>query len=241
MLVLESAEQGVFKSSALQALCPDPEWFSDDLPLNVDSKQLIERTAGKWIVEASDLAGFRASQVEGLKGLLSRQVDGPVRLAYARLPVEAPRQFIIIGTTNSYTYLSDQTGNRRFWPVRIAAFDLPWITTHRDQVWAEAATREATGDSIRLDPALYADAATQQARRMYAHPWAEALSDEYAAQTGSLRVTPDDLWTFLAVPVERRTILGSRILAQAMQELGFRRISIRSPRGVIVRGWGKDT
>ena len=45
MLVLES-EQGKLKSSALQALCPEPGWFSDDLPLNVDAKQIIERTGG---------------------------------------------------------------------------------------------------------------------------------------------------------------------------------------------------
>ena len=241
MLVLESQVQGVFKSTALQALCPDPDWFSDDLPLNVDSRQLIERTSGKWIVEASDLSGMRTSQVEGLKGLLSRQVDGPVRMAYARLPVEAPRQFIIIGTTNSFTYLSDQTGNRRFWPVRIASFNMPWITAHRDQLWAEAATREATGDSIRLDPALYAEAATQQAHRMYDHPWAEALGAYYSGTGGSLRVTPDDLWTFLAVPVERRTAQGSRIIAQAMQELGFRRITIRTDTDTIVKGWGRDS
>jgi predicted P-loop ATPase len=155
--------------------------------------------------------------------------------------VEVPRQFILIGTTNSYTYLSDQTGNRRFWPVRVEAFDLPWITTHRDQVWAEAAHREAVGDSIRLDPALYTDAATQQQSRMYDHPWAEALSEEYGGQRGTLRLKPDDLWTFLAVPVERRTALGSRILAQAMQGLGFRRISIRSDMDTVVKGWGRES
>ena len=241
MLVLESAEQGVFKSTALQALCPISEWFSDDLPLNVSSKEIVERTAGKWLIEASEISGMRAAQIEGLKGMLSRQVDGPVRMAYGRLPVEVPRQFILIGTTNSYTYLSDQTGNRRFWPVRIAAFRIDWITAHRDHLWAEAAHREAVGDSIRLDPALYTAAATQQQSRMYDHPWAEALSEEYGGQRGTMRIKPDDLWTFLAVPVERRTALGSRILAQAMQGLGFRRISIRSEADTVVRGWGRDT
>ena len=38
-------------------LCWNEEWFSDDFALNIGSKELIERTLGKWIIEASDLAG----------------------------------------------------------------------------------------------------------------------------------------------------------------------------------------
>jgi hypothetical protein len=240
MLVLESGEQGLLKSTALRTLCPDPLWFSDDLPLNVPSKEIIERTAGKWIVEASDLSGMRSSQVEHLKGLLSRQVDGPVRMAYARLPVEAPRQFVLIGTTNSYTYLSDQTGNRRFWPLRVDRFDIPWIQQHRDQLWAEAVQQESQQVSIRLDPSLYALAAEQQQKRVYDHPWAESLSEEYKDKEMGIRLTPEEIWTFLAVPVERRTAAGSRIIAQAMQAIGYRRISVRSDAGTVVKGWGRD-
>ena len=240
MLVLESAEQGLLKSTALRTLCPDPQWFSDDLPLNVPSKEIIERTMGKWIVEASDLSGMRSSQVEHLKGMLSRQVDGPVRMAYARLPVEQPRQFIIIGTTNSLTCLSDHTGNRRFWPLQVEAFSLDWIRTHREARWAEAAHREAAGESIRLSPSLYVAAADQQGKRVYDHPWAESLAEEYNQREAGVRLTPDDLWTFLAVPLERRTALGSRQIAQSMQALGYRRITMRTPEGNVILGWGRD-
>ena len=239
MMVLESGIQGQFKSTGIKTLCPNPDWFSDDLPLNVDAKQLIERTAGKWLIEASDLSGMRYSQVEGLKGMLSRQVDGPVRLAYGRMPVEAPRQFILIGTTNSYTYLSDSTGNRRFWPMRIKRFNIDWIIQNRDQLWAEATIREAAGESIRLHPSLYTDAAEHQATRVYDHPWSESLTDEYGTKAPGERVTPDDIWTFLAVPVERRTAQGARIIAQSMQSLNYRRISIRSGE-TVTRGWGRD-
>ena len=239
MLVLESGEQGQFKSTGIKTLCPNAEWFSDDLPLNVPTKELVERTAGKWIIEASDLSGMRYSQVEQLKGMLSRQVDGPVRLAYGRMPVEAPRQFILIGTTNSYTYLSDQTGNRRFWPVRVERFEIDWIAQHRDQLWAEAVVREAAGESIRLSPSLYDAAGEQQAHRTTEHPWTEALAAEYAVQDPGVRVTPDDLWNFLAVPIERRTAAGARIIAQAMQSLNYRRITVRA-NDRTVKGWGRD-
>ena len=63
MVVLESP-QGTGKSSLLRSLCPKDSWFSDDLPLNVDAKQIIERTAGKWLIEAAELSGMHASKVE---------------------------------------------------------------------------------------------------------------------------------------------------------------------------------
>ena len=113
-LILEGG-QGTGKSSGIRALCPRDEWFSDDLPLGVDSKQVIERTSGRWIIEAAELHGNRGREAEALKAFLSRQSDGPVRLAYARLPVTIDRQFILIGTTNArLAYLKDMTGARRF-------------------------------------------------------------------------------------------------------------------------------
>ena len=239
MLVLESGAQGQFKSTGIKTLCPNADWFSDDLPLGVSTKELIERTAGKWVIEASDLSGMRHAQVESLKGMLSRQVDGPVRMAYGRMPVECARQFILVGTTNSYTYLSDYTGNRRFWPMRVTRFNIDWIIKYRDQLWAEAVVREAQGESIRLDPSLYTAAAEVQGERVYDHPWSEALAEEYGGRESGARITPDEIWIFLAVPVERRTSQGSRVIAQAMQSLKYRRISIRTG-DLVSRGWGRD-
>lgn len=240
MMVLESPAQGLLKSTAIRTLCHDPIWFSDDLPLNADSKNLIERTAGKWLIEASDLSGMRASEHENLKSMLSRQVDGPVRLAYARLAVEQPRQFIIIGTTNSAQYLSDLSGNRRFWPLLVSEFDIDWIKTHRDQLWAEACHREAAGEPIRLAPSLWAAASSQQQARVFAHPWLEALSEEYADREPGVRLTPEEIWNFLQVPMDRRTTAGNRTITGSMQTLGYRKISIRTDDGKVVRGWGRE-
>lgn len=239
MVVLESATQGLLKSTALRTLCPLEDWFSDDLPLNVDAKQIVERTLGKWIIEASDLSGMRRSQVEHLKGMLSRQVDGPVRLAYGRLPVEQKRQFIIVGTTNSYSYLTDTTGNRRFWPIRIQKFDLDWIRGNRDQLWAEATAREANGESIRLDPKLYAHAAVQQERRRSEDPW-EVKLDEAFSKDKQHRLTPDEVWFPLNVPVERRDPGSNDRILNAMHKLGFRRMTVANEEGKRVKGFGRD-
>src|SRR5262249_61625370 len=127
------------------------DWFGDDLPLNVDEKKVIETLHGRWIVEAAELSGLKKADVEHLKAFLSRQIDRS-RMAYGRLPIEAPRQCVVIGTTNKSEYLRDVSGNRRFWPVRIWRFDLNALSRARRQVGAEAAGREAHGARDGLGP-----------------------------------------------------------------------------------------
>jgi hypothetical protein len=231
MIVWESP-QGIGKSSAARMLCPVPEWFSDDLPLTVDSKQIIERTLGKWIIEVSELAGKRKAEQEQLKAMLSRQVDGPARMAYGRFPVERQRQFILIGTTNLDNYLADPTGGRRWWPLRITRFDLPWIEANRDQLWAEATVREHAGEPTRLDEELWPDAAARQDARQIMEPWEQIIRDVVANTERSgddkLRVITDDLWTALGVPIERRDRAGALRISEIMQKIGFTRTRVRA-------------
>ena len=59
MLVLVNPEQGTDKSSALQVLARNPDWFTDNMPLRVrDPKVIMELLAGKWIVENAELDGI---------------------------------------------------------------------------------------------------------------------------------------------------------------------------------------
>jgi hypothetical protein len=241
LLVLESP-QGWNKSTALRTLCPKDEWFSDDLPLNVDAKQLIERTAGKWIIEAAELSGMRKSQAEQLKATLSRQVDGPVRLAYARRAIEIPRQFVVVGTTNAQSYLKDTTGNRRFWPVKVERFDIEKLAEDRDQLWAEAAEREAQNESIRLPVTLYSIAGTQQERRRSEDPWEPLIQqhmDNLPTTSVGQRVLPQRLWEIVEIPTAQQTEFHQERINGIMQRLGFRRCSIREGTKV-TKGWGRN-
>jgi hypothetical protein len=233
LLVLESP-QGWNKSTALRTLCPNDAWFSDDLQLGASSKESIECTSGKWIIEISELVGNKREH-ERLKSFLSRQVDGPVRLAYGHYGTEVPRQFIAIGTTNRNQYLGDPTGNRRYQPVKVRRFDLDALRRDRDQLWAEAAVREARGESIRLKQTLWDIAGEQQALREVIDPWEEILAPELGGET-PWRIDKDTLWTFLRVPVERRDDRGARRLAEIMQRLGFTRQTIRK-NGTPLWGW----
>lgn len=147
MTILEGP-QGSGKSAALRILAIEDAWFTDDFP-SADEQRLVEATAGKWIVEATELKGMSAGDVAALKACLSRSQDSLPRRPYAREGEKVPRQFVIVGTTSATEYLHDTTGNRRFWPVRVERFDLDRLRVDRDQLWAEAAAVESRGD---VDP-----------------------------------------------------------------------------------------
>ncbi|TAJ11808.1 MAG: hypothetical protein EPO68_14175 [Planctomycetota bacterium] len=223
MVVLEGP-QGGFKSTALKVLAVLEDWFSDDLPLNAKPQQFIEQTVGKWIVEAGELKGMRKGDVDALKSCLSRQRDRS-RMAFGHLPLERERQFVIIGTTNSDRYLKDNTGNRRFWPVRVGEVRIDDLRRDREQLWAEAAAREADRASIRLDPSLYGTAAEEQARRRVEDPFVETLGAMLNGAEGKLRST--DAWAIVGVPEGQRTQEHNQRLGDAMRELGWERAKLR--------------
>jgi hypothetical protein len=145
MLILESP-QGTGKSRALRILAVEDAWFADKLPL--DAREILETTAGKWIVEASELSLLSQEDVGSLKTCLSRQHD-EARLAYQATVSRVPRQFLIVGTMDETERVPQEpTGNRRFLWVRVQRFDLDRLRTDRDQLWAEAAAAEAADEAL---------------------------------------------------------------------------------------------
>jgi predicted P-loop ATPase len=232
LLVLES-RQGTGKSSALRALCPNEDWFSDDLPLGVDAKVVIERTCGKWIIEAAELHGNRGRETETLKAFLSRQQDGPVRLAYGRYSTTVPRQFIQIGTTNHRTnYLKDLTGARRFWPVALDGFDVDALAADRDQLWAEAVVREPDA-SLRLPRALWATAATEQEARRADDPWEDLIEPLLGDDlTRTTFLSSADIWRTLGVEANVRDNRHADRVAGIMEKHHYRKHKRQD-----VRGW----
>jgi predicted P-loop ATPase len=219
LLILESPQRWG-KSLAVRALCPDPEWFSENLPLTASPKVVLEQTAGKWICEVAELEGIDGANVEKLKALITRRADS-ARLAYGIMAVERPRGWVIIGTTNSAAYLKDHQ-NRRFWPVRLERRpDVEAIVRDRDQLWAEALIAWGlTRPPLCLSEDMEKAAATIQAERREADPWEEKLAGVYP--TGrEYEVKVADAMAVCLQEGDRETQKDRIRLTRAMHALGF--------------------
>src|SRR5262249_41762053 len=110
-------DQGIGKSTMLEAIAIKPQWYTDNLGA-IDNKDVILRMRSKLIVENAELTMFDKNDPNTVKAFLSRRVDRD-RLPYDRLPRDLPRQCVIVATTNKDRFLQDETGNRRMWPIEV--------------------------------------------------------------------------------------------------------------------------
>jgi hypothetical protein len=172
--VLEGPE-GAMKSTSIVVLA-GVENFSDQTILTAGDKEQQELVRGVWFFELADLAGMKRSEVEKVKAFGSRTHDR-ARPAYGRRRTDAPRRCVFIGTTKDDEYLKSETGNRRFWPVKIGTIDIEALRRDRDQLFAEAAEGEAEGEPLTLPKALWTEAGTAQDKRRLHDPWDDILAD----------------------------------------------------------------
>jgi predicted P-loop ATPase len=227
-LVLESDEQGILKSTALKALASP--WFTDEVA-ELGSKDAAMQLLGAWIVELGELAQMtsRRADVERVKAFMSRSVDR-FRPPYGRRVIEVPRQCIFAGTTNARTYLRDETGGRRFWPIRCTRIDVPGLTGIRDQLWAEARDRYLSDEAWYLDTAdLNRLAAAEQDNRFQQDPWEQAIREFLI---GRFETSIEELLKdAVKLPLDRQDHAAALRVGAVLRHLGWTRHQTRTPSG----------
>ncbi|MDD4843194.1 MAG: virulence-associated E family protein [Anaerotignum sp.] len=162
-MTIFTGPQGIGKSTLLAKMSKG--WFNDSIR-TFEGKEASELLQGVWLVEVGELDAFNRSDVGRIKQFLSQQADR-FRAAYGRHVKEMPRRCIIFGTTNDAEFLTDRTGNRRFWPVVVGerkAKKSVWsdLDNDIDQLWAEAAMRFKIGEPLYLSGGVEKAAKEQQ-------------------------------------------------------------------------------
>jgi predicted P-loop ATPase len=230
LLILEGA-QDIGKSTLVRVLAGD-EWFTDQLS-DMGSKDAAMQLRGVWILELSELDALNRAEMARAKAFLTQQMER-FRLPYGRRIVQVPRQCVFIGTTNADTWLKDETGGRRFWPVRCRHIDLAGLRSDRDQLWAEALHRYREGVKWWLeDPALVKDATEEQRGRYQEDVWQERV-EEYAtsdderfsgARANSVSVA--EILQRLGIEPAKQDQVAANRVARCLKVAGWERFRIR--------------
>lgn len=222
MVILEGA-QGVGKSSAMRLIGGD---YYAEVAIDPHKKDFIGSLQGKFLIEIGELASFTKSETEHVKQIISAAVD-VYRKPYGSEHLDVKRQSVFVGTTNNSTYLKDDTGNRRFWPIACGDIDLEAITRDREQFFVEALLRVNLGEPWHLVP--YDIATTIQTERLEVDDMTN-LVEQYLV--GKSEVTAFEVWTAKDVfnglsdfkPVEQKRV------AKILKSLKWKRKKVR--RGV---------
>jgi predicted P-loop ATPase len=175
ILVLEGA-QGLGKNRGMRALVPDRLWLSETR-IEIGSKDGLQSLRGKWIVFLDELDSIRGKEVSKVKNFITDPMDY-YRESYGRRNRNHLRQCVFAGSTNEGQWLTDMTGNRRFWPVKIVrSIDVELIRANRDQLWAEAYSRVRAGETWHVDtPELRALCEGEQEVRVHEDIWIDKVS-----------------------------------------------------------------
>jgi putative DNA primase/helicase len=235
MIVLESEKQGIGKSSVCGALVPS-QWFGV-INRSPDDPKFIVELQGKLVLEVAELSAFSRADKRKIKSMLTVQSDFAL-LPYGHYAIDLPRRCVFVGTTNRTDYLDDDTGNRRFLPIRCSP-DLPTVAemvrrtiSMRDQLIGEAVAAVDSGATWHdIDETL---AASQQNERMEPDSWMDAISEWNGALT--LRMYGSDrrgaflheiMKEALKIDVGKQTKGEQMRTSACLRRLGWRRSRTR--------------
>lgn len=206
--------QGAGKTRAVKALAPANDFYAE-LNLAERDAEASRRMRGRLVIELGELRGLHSRDAESIKAFISRTHE-EWRVLYREFNTIFARRFLFVGTTNQEEFLADETGERRWLPVRVGACDVEAIQRDAGQLWAEGlALFTASG----VD---WSEAETLARGVHHEHkvgdPWAQEVADWLQ--------TPDQFAEDGAKPCTREFLRIGDVLKEAirldMKQIGKR-------------------
>ena len=129
--------QGVGKTRWLQSLAPaSSDWILTGCVIDPHDRDSVQQITSHWIAELGEVdATFKKSDAASLKAFITKDKD-VYRSAYARREESVPRRTMLYASVNRPDFLVDETGNRRWWVLRVDAVNYQH-TIDAQQLWAQ--------------------------------------------------------------------------------------------------------
>lgn len=145
--------QGLGKTRFFRRLAVESNLFGEGKCLNFSDKDTQINATAYWLTELGEIESTLRGDREKLKAFLTSSVD-EYRRAYARGSTKALRRTSFCGSANSADFLTDQSGNRRFWTVTVEEIDLVRLDKLNVlQLWSEIKIlSDADRQGFRLTP-----------------------------------------------------------------------------------------
>lgn len=235
-VVVLQGPQGIGKSRVLRMLGgkhgvnPKGDSWHIALRDQLDDSHAVDAMRKGWFVEIEEFAAASRADVNSMKGVLSAD-DVTRRFAYDRHAKTIKAHWVFVATCNDDAPLRDQTGNRRYLPIKCYHKESTIVEgmtpEYIRQVWAEAYHKfkklfptvdDFDADKLRLSPELQAQAAR----------YADAITQDDGLKTeikGFLarKIPPHAIWCLLTKDERRKFfVAGSITLLDCVADLNQR-------------------
>jgi hypothetical protein len=229
MPVFEGA-QGVGKSTALKIL--GGKYFAE-IHESITSKDFYIAISGKMLCEISELHAFKRAEIERIKGIITTATDR-FRAPYDRVAADHPRACVFAGTTNLDDWNTDETGARRFWPIRCGEINGDWLRDSREQLFAEAVARYNQGVDWWRIPEAAAD--VQRAARRDVDPWEDLI--RYHMDANPVIQVPYIIDQVLKLKPAEITNMTQKRIGKILRQNGYEN-RVKRDGDAIIRRWVK--
>lgn len=236
-LPIFQGEQGIGKSTFGSILFTET-YFTDWLP-QLSDKDAALGLQGKLCVEFGELAVLNKNEIENTKAFITRTTDN-VRPPYGKRKLEFARQNVFFGTTNRETYLKDDSGNRRFVPVKVGQLDFNALKRDREQLWAEALWTYENGleDELYLTGDAKEELLITQASKMVeddSHAMEEKFKSMFFDDEGKEKTIEGQVFNS-----DKFKLIDALNLIETKNEQRFRVLMVKMLKRIGAKNWKSD-
>lgn len=240
VLVLQG-DEGQHKSRFFQELVPERRLFVRFMGDLSNEWKAVEAMRRGWLVELDEMASLlRARDYAEVLAFVARDVD-TYAPKHVREAVAVPRRFVLGGSVNPEQFLADETGDRRFWVVRVrSVISREWLRENRDRLWAQALAEYRAKVQWHLPRELEGLRRAANKEHKVQHPWVELVAEYFHDKPLIDFVTMQELYgkaLFVEPPMQNGGT--HRVLAEVLRSLGWWR-GVQGPEHARQRGWRRQ-